>query len=52
MEVEEKDLINYIKQVSENNHDLLFKNNGYSLLIKQRLGIKRLRLVSKILDRE
>lgn len=52
MEVEEKDLITYIKQVSENNYDLLFKNNEYPLVIKQRLGIKRLRIVSKILDRE
>jgi len=52
MEVEEKDLITYIKQVGENNYDLLFKNNEYPLVIKQRLGIKRLRIVSKILDRE
>lgn len=52
MEVEEKDLITYIKQVGENNYDLLFKNNEYPLVIKQRLGIKRLRIVNKILDRE
>lgn len=52
MKVEEKDLINYITQVSENNKDILFKNDEYPLLIKQRLGTKRLRLVSKILDRE
>jgi len=52
MKVEEKDLINYITQVSENNKDILFKNDEYPLLIKQKLGTKRLRLVSKILDRE
>jgi len=52
MKVEEKDLINYITQVSENNKDILFKGGEYPLLIRQRLGIKRLRLVSKILDRE
>jgi uncharacterized protein (TIGR04540 family) len=51
MKVEENDLITYIKQVGENNRDLIFKNNEYSLVVKQRLGIKRLRLVSKILDR-
>lgn len=52
MEVDEEDLITYIKQVGENNEDLLFKDNEYPLLIRQKLGIKRLRIVSKILDRE
>lgn len=50
---EEMDFISFIKQVSENNKDILFNPDGdYSTVVKQKVGIKRLRLISKVLERE
>lgn len=51
MELNENELITYIKQVSENNDELLFKGNDYTMAIKQKLGVKRLRLINKVLER-
>ncbi|MDY0236921.1 MAG: TIGR04540 family protein [Gudongella sp.] len=52
MGIDEDDLIKYIKQVNENNFELMFKNNDYTMAVKQKLGTKRLRLINKILERQ
>lgn len=49
MEIEEAEFVQYLKQVAENNSELLYKGNGYTTIVKQKLGIKRLGLLTKIL---
>jgi uncharacterized protein (TIGR04540 family) len=51
LELEETEFIKYIKQVSENNEELLFKDDDYTAIVKQKLGVKRLSLLDKILER-
>ncbi len=49
MEVDENEFIEYLKQVAKNNQELLYKNDDYTTVVKQKLGIKRLGLLNKIL---
>lgn len=49
MKLNEDDFIAYLRQVSKNNEELLYTNNGYTTVVKQKLVIKRLGLLSKIL---
>lgn len=52
LKIDEVDFISFIGQVNENNKDLLFNVDGnYTTVVKQRLGIKRLRLIDKVLGR-
>ncbi|MDU5082836.1 TIGR04540 family protein [uncultured Tissierella sp.] len=52
LQINEEEFITYLKQVAENNEEMLFKNNGYTTIVKQKLGIKRLNLLEKILKTE
>lgn len=45
----ESEFIEYLKQVAKNNQELLYKDNDYTTVVKQKLGIKRLKLLNKIL---
>jgi len=50
--VDEEFLEGYISEIAKNNETLLFyKDGGYTSIVKNRVGIKRLRLVSKILHK-
>lgn len=49
MEIPEDDFIDYISQVKENNKEKLYKDGEYTSVIKQRLGVKRLELIDKII---
>ncbi len=50
MEVVEEEFIQYLKDVAKNNQELLYKDNDYTTVVKQKLGIKRLGLLTKILN--
>jgi uncharacterized protein (TIGR04540 family) len=52
LKINEKDFIRDIKQICKNNEELLFKEGDYVSSVKQRLGVKRLTLLDKILERE
>jgi uncharacterized protein (TIGR04540 family) len=52
LKINEKDFIRDIKQICKNNEELLFKDGDYVSSVKQRLGVKRLTLLDKILERE
>jgi len=52
LKINETEFILYIGQVSENNKQLLFKNGNYVSIVKQRLGVKRLDLLDRILKRK
>ncbi len=49
MEVNEDEFIAYLRQVAQNNEELLYKNGDYTTVVKQKLGVKRLGLLNKIL---
>jgi len=49
MEVDEDEFIEYLRQVAKNNEELLYKSGDYTTVVKQKLGIKRLGLLEKIL---
>ena len=51
LEVSEKTLVDFIKQVTENNKELIYKDGGYTRILEQRLGQRRLNLIDKILER-
>ena len=50
LEITEPDLIEYLKQVYENNADKILKNDEITSVLKQRLGKKRLELIIKVLN--
>jgi len=50
MEVDEEEFIKYLKQVAEKNKDLLYKEGDYTTTVRQKLGVKRLGLLTKILE--
>lgn len=50
MELIESEFIEYLKQVAKNNQELLYKDDDYTTVVKQKLGIKRLGLLSKVLE--
>lgn len=52
MEIQEDEFIYYIKQVEENNKEKLYKDGEYTGIVKQKLGIKRLELIDKVLNSE
>lgn len=52
MEIEENEFIYYIKQVEENNKEKLYKDGDYTGIVKQKLGMKRLELIDKVLNSE
>lgn len=49
MEISEDGFIAYIIQVENNNKEKLYKDGNYTTIIKQKLGIKRLELLDKVL---
>ena len=51
LEVEEKEFIEIVNNIAENNKNLLLKNNDYTSVVKMMLGIKRLCLLDKVLGR-
>lgn len=51
MNLIESDFIKDVKKLAEANMELIFKENEYTSVLKQRLGTKRLALLDKILDR-
>lgn len=51
MELQESKFIEHIKQIAENNDELLFKDGEYTSVVCQKLGIKRLGLLTKILQK-
>ena len=51
LEVEEKEFIEVVNNIAENNKNLLLKNNDYTSVVKMMLGIKRLCLLDKVLGR-
>lgn len=51
LKIDENELIRFVRQVKENNIELLYKNDDYTTIVKQKLGIKRMRLLDKILRR-
>jgi len=52
LNIEEDDFIQYIKQIFNNNKDKIINNNSLTAIVRQRLGKKRIMLLSKILDAE
>lgn len=52
MKISEPDLIDYLKQVYENNKDKILRENEITSVVKQRLGKKRLELIIKIMGLE
>lgn len=48
-EIKEDDFIEYVNQVYLNNKEKLYKDGDYTSVVKQRLGLKRLELIDKIL---
>ncbi|MBS4178784.1 TIGR04540 family protein [Lederbergia citrea] len=49
-EIKEEELIEGIKSMYENNQDKLLKNNGFTKVIQQQSGKRRLAVVEKILE--
>lgn len=49
MEITDDEMVKFIKQITQNNLELLFKNNDFTAIVKQRLGVRRIRLMGKIL---
>lgn len=52
MKIAEKDLINYLEKVYENNTNKVVNDNGVTSVVRQRLGKKRLELLIKVLGLE
>lgn len=50
MEFDELEFIGYLRKVVQNNEELLYKDEDYTTVMKQKLGIKRLGLLTKILE--
>lgn len=48
-EIDEKELIEYLNQITKNNKEKVYLSDGYTSIIQQRLGKKRLELLTKIL---
>lgn len=48
--IEEKDMIEKLNMLVENNHSKVFKNEEYTSVLKQKCGQRRLEILSKILD--
>ena len=49
-EINENDFLTYISILVHNNQDIIFKENIYGAVIKQRLGKKRICLLDKVLN--
>jgi len=48
-QLEDEELVNQLKDLCDKNQNLLFKENQYTTMIRQRLGAKRLNLLTYIL---
>lgn len=46
----ENDFVNYTNILVNNNQDIVFKENNYGAVVKQRLGKKRICLLDKVLN--
>ena len=51
-ELIESDMEFYIKQIVQNNNGKVYKGNEFTSIIKQRLGKKRIELISKVLEKK
>lgn len=49
-EISENEFLNCTNIIVENNQDIIFKENSYGAIIKQRLGKKRICLLDKVLN--
>ncbi|MBP3041037.1 TIGR04540 family protein [Bacillaceae bacterium Marseille-Q3522] len=50
--IEEHDLIEGVQNIHKNNMDKLIKNNGFTAIIQQQCGKRRLAVIGRILDME
>lgn len=48
----ENDLKSFINQIIQNNREKVYKGNNFTCIIQQRLGKKRLGLLTKIISSE
>ncbi|WP_432403649.1 TIGR04540 family protein [Wukongibacter sp. M2B1] len=48
--IEEKDMIEKLNMLVENNHSKVFKNKDYTSVLKQKCGQRRIEILSKILE--
>ncbi|HBJ2611859.1 TPA: TIGR04540 family protein [Clostridium botulinum] len=49
-EIEEKDMIEKLNMLVENNHSKVFKNGEYTSILKQKCGQRRVEILSRILE--
>lgn len=49
-EISENELLSCTNTIVENNQEIIFKENRYGSVIKQRLGKKRICLLDKVLN--
>lgn len=49
-EIDEKRMVQFIKDIAHNNDSLLFKNEDFTTVVKQRCGKRRLEIVSKLTE--
>lgn len=49
-DMRENDFVNYTNILVNNNQDIVFKENNYGAVVKQRLGKKRICLLDKVLN--
>ncbi|TQO55612.1 TIGR04540 family protein [Paraclostridium bifermentans] len=49
-DMSENDFVNYTNILVNNNEDIVFKENNYGAVVKQRLGKKRICLLDKVLN--
>ena len=52
MEYKEDNFIRDLKEIITKNQEKMFLDDGYTAVIRQRLGKRRLELVDKILERD
>lgn len=51
LEIKEDELIETLGNIKENNKELIYKDGDYVAIVKQRLGVKRLRVLEIIIGK-
>lgn len=46
--IEEREMIRLLRDILENNDSLIYKNDDFTTILRQRCGKRRLEIVSKI----
>ena len=52
LDIEQDIMIETLRDIAKNNKEILYKEEDYVAIVRQRLGVKRLRVLDSILERE